>query len=83
MYHSRKLIVHNTLLTARELFAQMPTLRKALWGSAFWSSGFFVDTVGCYNNEAGTRRYIAEQGLPEYQPLYEGQLSLFDEATPP
>ena len=35
--------------------------------------------VGRYGSEAGTRRYIAEQGSPDYQPLYEGQLSLFDE----
>ena len=35
--------------------------------------------VGRYGNEAGTRRYIIEQGLPDYQPLYEAQLSLFDQ----
>ena len=30
-------------LTARELFQAMPWLKKALWGSAFWSGGFFVN----------------------------------------
>lgn len=68
-------------LTARELFAQMPGLKKSLWGGAFWSSGFYVDTVGRYGSEAGTRRYIADQGLPDYQPLHDGQLSLFDPAS--
>lgn len=70
-------------LIGRELFAQMPTLKKSLWGSAFWSSGFYVDTVGRYGSEAGTRRHIAKQGLPDYQPLYEGQLNLCDETAPP
>ena len=37
--------------------------------------------VGRYGSEAGTRRYIAGQGSPDYQPLYEGQLSLFDETN--
>jgi len=66
-------------LTARELFVQLPWLRKALWGSAFWSSGFYVSTVGRYGSESTMRRYIAEQGLKDYQSLYEGQLALFDE----
>ena len=57
----------------------MPLLKKALWGSVFWSSGFHVNTVRRYGNEAGTRHYIIEQGLPDYQPLYEAQLSLFDQ----
>ena len=35
--------------------------------------------VGRYGNEEGTRRYIIEHGLPDYQPLYETQLSLFDQ----
>ena len=70
-------------ITARGLFAQMPALKKSLWGSSFWSGGFYVDTVGRYGSEAGTRKYIAEQGVADYQTLYEGQLSLFDETTPP
>jgi putative transposase len=70
-------------ITARELFARMPHLKKALWGSAFWSGGFFVHTVGRFESEigseSGVRRYIAAQGVPDYQPLYEGQMSLFDQ----
>jgi putative transposase len=65
-------------ITARQLFVQMPTLKKDLWGSAFWSSGFYVHTVGRYGDENSTRRYIERQGMPDYEPLYEGQLSLFE-----
>ena len=66
-------------LTARELFKEMPWLKKALWGSSFWSGGFFVNTVGRYGSESVMRRYIAEQGLKDYQKLYDGQLGLFDQ----
>jgi REP element-mobilizing transposase RayT len=69
-------------ITARELFKEMPSLKKALWGSAFWSSGFYVSTVGRHGSESSTRRYIAEQGLPDYQPLYDGQMSLFGQDMP-
>ena len=82
-YSATQIITTVKSITARELFSRMPSLKKSLWGSAFWSSGFYVDTVGRYENEAGMRRYIAEQGLPDYQSLYKGQLTLFDEATPP
>lgn len=87
-YSPTKIITIVKSLTARELFARMPGLKKSLWGSAFWSSGFwssgfYVDTVGRYGSEAGTRRYINEQGVKDYQPLYEAQLTLFDEVTPP
>jgi putative transposase len=83
MYSPTRIITVVKSITARELFARMPALKKSLWGSAFWSSGFYVHTVGRNGSEAGTRRYIAEQGVPDYQTLYEGQLSLFDDATPP
>ena len=59
----------------------MPTLKQSLWGSTFWSGGYYVNTVGRYGNESGTRRYIAAQGLPHYEPLYDGQLDLFEEAS--
>jgi putative transposase len=76
-YSPTKIIRIIKSITARELFLQMPELKKALWGSAFWSSGFYVNTVGRYGDESGTRRYIEQQGMPDYEPLYDGQLSLF------
>ena len=91
MYSPTKIIRTVKSIVGREMFAQMPQLKKLLWGGAFWSSGFYVDTqvysprihrVGRYSTETGTRRYIVEQGLPDYQPLHEGQLSLFDEVNP-
>jgi putative transposase len=77
-YSPTKIIRTVKSITARELFARMPELKKALWGSAFWSSGFYVHTVGRYGDENSTRRYIEQQGMPEYEPLYDAQLSLFE-----
>ncbi len=37
-------------LTGRELFKRLPSLRKQLWGGAFWSSGYFINTVGRYQH---------------------------------
>ena len=78
-YSPTKIIRTVKSLVARELFSELPTLKKLLWGGAFWSSGFYVSTVGRYGNESGTRRYIADQGLPDYKPLHDGQLRMFDD----
>jgi putative transposase len=65
-------------LTARELFARLPGLKKQLWGSSFWSSGFFVNTVGRSGSEQVIRRYVQRQGMgKEYRQLHVGQLDLF------
>ena len=78
-YSPTKIIRTIKSITTRELFVRLPLLKKSLWGGAFWSSGFYVNTVGRYGNESETRRYIAAQGLPDYQLLYEAQLNLFDQ----
>jgi putative transposase len=48
-------------ITARELFRVLPRLRKELWGGAFWSSGFFVATVGQRGGYAAIKRYVQSQ----------------------
>jgi REP element-mobilizing transposase RayT len=70
-------------LTAREMVRRLPALKPLLWGAAFWSSGYFINTVGHHGqgNESAIRRYIQSQGSAsehrEYQVLHEQQLSLF------
>ena len=66
-------------LTARAVFRRLPQVKRSLWGGAFWTSGFFIRTVGRHGNEAVIRRYVQEQGRgPEYQMLPVQQLGLFD-----
>ena len=49
-------------ITAREIFAKMPHLKKTLWGSEFWTKGYFMSTVGRHGNEAKTASYVKNQG---------------------
>jgi len=70
-------------ITAREMFRRMPSLRKDLWGGAFWTSGYFINTVGRHGTESVIRRYVREQGTQdEYMPLHTQQLGIFDEPPP-
>ena len=49
-------------LTARELFKDLPQLRKELWGGEFWSDGYYAGTVGTGGNWATVERYVKNQG---------------------
>ena len=51
-------------LSARELFKREPWLKRELWGGSFWSSGYFVGTVGERGNWAVVERYVQNQGKP-------------------
>lgn len=63
-------------ITARELFKQYPEVQRSLWGGKFWTSGYYINTVGQYGNEAIIKEYVKKQGL-EYQQIYRSQLKLF------
>ena len=49
-------------ITAREIFDRHVELRQALWGGQFWTSGFYVNTVGKSGNEEAIRKYVQNQG---------------------
>jgi putative transposase len=64
-------------ITAREVFLRAPSVKKQLWGGSFWSSGFFINSVGRYGSEEAIRQYVQEQGREkEYQVLHTQQLGL-------
>ena len=66
-------------ITAHEVFRRLPSVKQALWSGAFWSSGYFVNTVGRHGTEETIRRYVQEQGREtEYQRLHAQQLELFE-----
>ncbi|WP_321532788.1 IS200/IS605 family transposase [uncultured Desulfuromonas sp.] len=66
-------------LTAREIFKQVPSVKKRLWGGEFWTKGYFVNTVGQKGNEQTIANYVRNQGREaEYQQLHREQLVLFD-----
>ena len=64
-------------ITGAEVFRRAPSVKQQLWGGAFWSSGYFIDTVGRHGNEQTIQEYVANQGRQsEYHQLYV-QLDLF------
>ena len=76
-YSPTKIVRTIKSLTAREVFARVPSVKAHLWGGAFWSSGFYINTVGRQGGLDVIRRYVKEQGTEhEYQQLHEGQLAL-------
>jgi len=64
-------------ITARQIFARHPEVKKMLWGGSFWTSGYYLNTVSLHGNEETIRRYVAEQGN-QYKLIHRGQLTLFE-----
>ncbi|MFH1962671.1 MAG: IS200/IS605 family transposase [bacterium] len=65
-------------ITGKEIFKRHPEVKKLLWGSNFWTSGYYVNTVGRYGNEEAIANYVKSQGR-QYQQIYRNQLELFDD----
>ncbi len=68
-------------ITAKEVFAQCPEVKKKLWGGNFWSSGYYVTTVSEHGNEEVIANYVKTRGN-EYKKLFrseglEGQMLIF------
>ena len=59
-------------ITARQIFAECPQVKKQLWGGEFWTDGYFVATVGKNQNESVIREYVKNQGKQdaEYKQLH-------------
>lgn len=78
-YSPTKIVTTIKSITAREIFQRVPSVKRQLWGGAFWSSGYFINTVGRHGSEAAIQRYVQQQGRKqEYQRLHVQQLTLLD-----
>ena len=64
-------------IIAREIFKKHPEVKKLLWGGKFWTSGYYVSTVGLYAGEEVIKNYIKEQGK-DYKQIHFSQPTLFD-----
>jgi REP element-mobilizing transposase RayT len=63
-------------ITAKQIFLRHPEVKQYLWGGKFWTSGYYINTVGLHGNEEQIRKYVQEQGKT-YQQIHRDQLSLF------
>jgi len=78
-YSPTKIVQIIKSLTAREIFARVPAVKKKLWGGQFWSDGYYVSTVGQHGTETTIRNYVKNQGREqEYTQLHSQQLRLFN-----
>ena len=77
-YSPTKIITMIKSLTAREVFARVPSVKKQLWGGEFWTDGYYVSTVGQHVTEEVIRQYVKNQGHEkDYKQLHTQQLNLF------
>lgn len=49
-------------ITAKVISRLHPEVKNKLWGGNFWTSGYYVNTVGHYGNEDILQKYIQNQG---------------------
>ncbi len=64
-------------ITAKEIFKEFPQLKKDMWGSSLWTSGYYANTVGMYASKDTIVNYIKNQGNNEkdYVKIHQGQLN--------
>jgi putative transposase len=81
-YSPTKIVRIVKSLTAREIFARVPSVKKQLWGGELWSKGYFMATVGVHGSEGVIGAYVRGQAGGAYRRL-DGvggvQASLFGE----
>ena len=61
-YSPTKIVRTIKSITAKEIFRQLPEVKKQLWGGEFWSDGYFISTVGSHTTEDVIKHYVKEQG---------------------
>ena len=61
MYSVTKIVKLVKSITAREIFARHPEVKKKLWGGEFWTDGYFVNTVSKFGDEASLTKYVQNQ----------------------
>ncbi len=76
MYSPKKIINTVKSITAIEIFKLHPEVKTILWGGKFWTSGYYVNTVGQYGNAEGIKNYVKNQGKV-YKQIHRTQLQLF------
>ena len=58
-------------ITARQIFAQCPEVKKDLWGGEFWTDGYYANTVSKNGSEKAIAEYVKNQGKESgYKQLY-------------
>ena len=75
-YSPKKIVQTIKSITAIHIFKKHAEVKQKLWGGKFWTSGYYVNTVGQYGNAEVIKDYVKNQG-GKYKQIYRGQLKLF------
>ena len=49
-------------ITAREIFVNVPGVKKQLWGGEFWTDGYYIATISGHGDKKIIEEYIKKQG---------------------
>jgi len=63
-------------ITAKFIFANYKEVKTFLWGGRFWTSGYYINSVGKYGDLHMITNYVAKQGIPNYEQIHSEQLVL-------
>lgn len=76
-YSPTKIVRTIKSITAREIFRQIPSIKKELWDGEFWTYGYYINTASKRGNEDVVRQYVKKQGNEgDYEQLHFVQLKL-------
>ncbi|WP_410526217.1 IS200/IS605 family transposase [Rickettsia endosymbiont of Urophora cardui] len=59
MYSPTKITQIIKSITSKKMFEKYPKLKEKLWGSEFWSKGYFMSTVGKHGDEQKLRTGVS------------------------
>jgi REP element-mobilizing transposase RayT len=80
---SRKKIVNTVKsLTGREILRLHPEVKRSLWGGEFWTSGYYINTVGQYVNEEVIKKYVQGNNQKNTKRYTSHSLDCFDTSHP-
>jgi len=66
-------------ITGKKIFQICPEVKQMLWGGAFWTTGYYVNTVSRHGNESTISKYFKNQGKTSYEVIHKAnQLELFE-----
>lgn len=52
-------------ITGKQVFQEVPEIKKKLWGGEFWTDGYYIATISGKGNKAVIEKYIKDQGRAE------------------
>ena len=76
-YSQKRVVQTIKSITAIQIFKHHTEVKEKLWGGKFWTSGYYVNTVGQYGNAELIKKYVEGQGR-KYKQIYRSQLRLFE-----